>query len=216
MDVVLEPDATPLVRIIATTLRDSTADAGVARKAERLRGVFALRSEKDPQAVTMRFDRGRVALTRGIAPDAQVVVTVDLDNMSGPDAPKPKVQGAFRHLRLALGVSKLLEPKARPWTEHAQAFWAFAGARRGMPERLRVVCLDDGAALDLGTGAGPDANPSSYYEIHGSAPALVSIFSGNSVFGQDLLEGKVYAIGSLQHASVLTGSFLEWMMRGAA
>jgi hypothetical protein len=209
MDVVLEPDATPLVRIIATTLRDSTADADVARKAERLRGVFALRSEKDPQAVTMRFDRGRVALTRGVAPDAQVVVTVDLDNMSGPDAPKPKVRGAFRHLRLALGVSKLLEPKARPWSEDAQAFWAFAGARRGMPERLRVVCLDDGTAIDLGPSTG------SQYEIHGAAPALVSIFSGNSVFGQDLLEGKVYAIGSLQHASVLTGSFLEWMMRDA-
>ena len=208
MDVVLEPDATPLVRIIATTLRASTADADVARKAERLRGVFALRSEKDPQAVTMRFDRGRVALARGVAPDAQVVVTVDLDNMSGPDAPKPKVRGAFRHLRLALGVSKLLEPKARPWSEHAQAFWAFAGARRGMPERLRVVCLDDGTVVELGTSTG------SQYEIHGSAPALVSIFSGSSVFGQDLLDGKVYAIGSLQHASVLTGSFLEWMMRG--
>ena len=89
MDVVLEPDATPLVRIIATTLRDSAADPDVARKAKRLRGVFVLRSEKDPQAVTMRFDRGRVALSRGVAPDAQVVVTVDLDNMSGPDAPKP-------------------------------------------------------------------------------------------------------------------------------
>ena len=216
MDVVLEPDATPLVRIIGTTLRDSAADPGVARKAKRLRGVFVLRSEKDPQAVTMRFDRGRVALSRGVAPDAQVVVTVDLDNMSGPDAAKPKARGAFRHLRLALGVSKLLEPKARPWPEHARAFWAFAGARRGMPERLRVVCLDDGAALDLGTGGGPDASPSSCYEIHGSARALVSIFSGNSVFGQDLLEGKVYAIGSLRHASVLTGGFLEWMMRGTA
>ena len=45
---------------------------------------------------------------------------------------------------------------------------------------------------------------------------FVSIFSGSSVFGQDLLEGKVYAIGSLQHASVLTGGFLEWMMRGTA
>ena len=213
MDVVLEPDATPLVRIIATTLRESVSDADVARKAERLRGVFALRSEKDPQAVTMRFDRGRVALTHGVAPDAQVVVTVDLDNMSGPDAAKPKVRGGFRHLRLALGVSKLLEPKARPWSEHVHAFWAFAGDRRGMPERLRVVCLDDGAAVDVGTGT---EKPASCYEIHGSALALVSIFSGNSVFGQDLLEGKVYAIGSLQHASVITGSFLEWMMRGAA
>ena len=212
MEVQLEPDATPLVRIIATTLRESMSDAAVARKAARLRGVFVLRSQKDPQAVTMRFDRGRVELTRGVATDAQVVVTVDLDNMSGPDAPKPQARGALLHLRLALGVSKLLEPKARPWTEHAPAFWAFASERPGMPDRLRVVCLDDGAALDL--GGDRNGQPGSCYEIHGSAPALVSILSGNSVFGQDLLDGKVYAIGTLQHASVITGGFLAWMMRG--
>jgi hypothetical protein len=214
MDVVLEPDATPLVRIIAKTLRDSTADAGDAHKAERLRGVFALRSEKDPQAVTMRFERGRVTLHRGVAPDAQVVVTADLDNMSGPDAAKPKVQGALRHPLFALGVSKLLEPKPRPWTEHAHAFWAFARERPGMPEQLRVVCIDDGSSVDLGNTTSTDAD--ACYEIHGSAPALVSIFSGGSVFGQDLLDGKVYAIGSLRHTSIVTGGFLDWMMRGAA
>jgi len=214
MEVQLEPDATPLVRIIATTLRDSLSDATATQKADRLRGVFVLRSQKDPQAVTMRFDRGRVELTRGVAKDAQVVVTVDLDNMSGPDAPKPQARGALLHLRFALGVSKLLEPKARPWTGHATAFWAFASERPGMPDRLRVVCLDDGTALDL--GGDRNGQPSSCYEIHGSATALVSIFSGNSVFGQDLLDGKVYAIGSMQHASVITGSFLAWMMRGAS
>ena len=209
MEVVLEPDATPLVRIIATTMFGALAEADVARKAERLRGVFALRSEKDPQAVTMRFDRGRVELVRGVAPDAQVVVTVDLDTMGAPDAPKPKVRGAARHPWFALNVSKLLEPKARPWSEHARAFWDFAHARSGMPDQLRVVCLDDGEALDLGNSS----EVSSTYEIHGSAPALLSIFSGNSVFGQDLLDGKVFVVGSLRHASVLTGGFLEWMMR---
>jgi hypothetical protein len=211
MEVVVEPDATPFVRIIAATLRSSAEHADAARKAERLRGVFALRSEKDPQALTMRFDRGRVEVTRGVASDAQVVATVDLDNMSGPDAAKSKVQGALLHPRFALGVSKLLEPKARAWQEHAHEFWAFAGARPGMPERLRVVCLDDGAFLDLGV----DAEPASKYEVHGSEHALSSIFSGNSVLGQDLIEGKVYAVGSLQHVSVLTGAALDWMMRSA-
>jgi hypothetical protein len=211
MEVVLEPDATPLVRIIGATLRSSAAQADAANKADRLRGVFALRSEKDPQAVTMRFDRGRVEVTRGVAADAQVVATVDLDNMSGPDAAKPKVQGALLHPRFALGVSKLLEPKARPWREHALEFWGFAGTRPGMPERLRVVCIDDGGVLDLGA----ESESASQYEVHGPAPVLVSIFSGNSVFGQDLLDGKVYAVGSLKHASVLTGALLEWMMRTA-
>jgi len=204
-----EDDATPLVLIIATQLRRATADPALARKAERLRGIFALRSQKDPQAVTMRFANGRVQLTRGIASDAQVVATVDLDNMSGPDATKPKVTGALRRPLFALGVSKLLEPPARSWVDHAQAFWAFAGGAPGMPAAMRIVCLDDGTSLELGNDSGDR------YEIHGSALALTSIFSGNSVFGQDLLDSKVFASGSLQHASVLTGRSVEWTLRGA-
>jgi hypothetical protein len=207
---VLEDDATPLVMIIATQLRRATADPAVARKAEGLRGIFALRSQKDPQAVTMRFGNGRVELERGVATDTQVVATVDLDNMSGPDATKPKVTGAFRHLRFALGVSKLLEPPARSWVEHAQAFWAFAGGAPGMPGAMRIVCLDDGVSLELGNDS------DDCYEIHGSAAALTSIFSGNSVFGQDLLDSKVFASGSLQHASVLTGRSVDWALRGAS
>ena len=210
IDVVLEDDATPLAMIIATQLRRATTDPEIARKADALRGIFALRSQKDPQAVTMRFGNGLVELTRGVAPDAQVVATVDLDNMSGPDAPKPKVTGGLRHLRFALGVSKLLDPPARSWVEHAQAFWAFAGGAPGMPGAMHIVCLDDGTSLELGN------DTEDRYEIHGSAPALTSIFSGNSVFGQDLLDGKVFARGSLQHASVLTGRSLEWALRGAS
>ncbi len=195
--------------IIATVLRRATADPTRARKAEALRGIFALRSQNDPQAVTMRFDKGRVELARGVAPDTQVVATVDLDNMSGPDAAKPKVSGALRHPLFALGVSKLLEPPAKSWVEHAQAFWAFAGGASGMPAAMRIVCLDDGTSLELGNDV------DEHYEIHGSAAALTSIFSGNSVFGQDLLDGKVFASGSLQHASVLTGRSVEWALRGA-
>ena len=207
MNVVVEDDATPLVLIIGTTLRRSTADPELGRKAEQLQGVFALRSKKDPQAVTMRFAKGRVDVIHGVARDAQVVATVDLDNMSGPDAAKPRVKGALLHPLFAFGVSKLLEPRPRPWTEFASDFWAFASDYPGMPEVLRVVCLDDGAQLELGAGT-------SVYEIHGTASALTSIFSGGSVFGQDLLDGKVFAIGEMKHASILTGQFLEWTMRG--
>ena len=214
MDVQLEPDATPLVRIIATTLLDATSDAGVARRAERLRGVFALRSEKDPQAVTMRFDRGRVELTRGVATDAQVVATVDLDNMSGPDAPKPKVRGhsSTPALRSVCRSSWSRGP-SRGRNTHT-AFWVYAGERRGMPELHSGWRASTTVSGHRGAGAGT-RHPGSVYEIHGSATALMSIFSGNSVFGQDLLDGKVFAIGSMQHASVVTGAFLAWMMRGA-
>jgi hypothetical protein len=211
MQVVLEDDPTPLVRIIATTLGQSMTDPDVARKAANLKGVFALQSAKDPQAVTMRFASGRVDLARGVADDAQVVVTVDLDNMSGPDAPKPKVRGALRHPKFALGVSKLLDADKRPWTAHADAFFAFAAAEPDMPAHTRVVCLDTGETRDFG---GTDA--AAEYEIHGSGDALTSLFSGGSVFGQELLDSKIYAVGSLRHTSILTGQSIAWMMRGPA
>jgi hypothetical protein len=211
MQVGLEDDATPLVRIIATTLSQTMANPDMARKAANLKGVFALQSAKDPQAVTMRFATGRVHLERGVASDAQVIVTVDLDNMSGPDAPKPKVRGAVRHLKFALGVSKLLDGDKRPWTAHADAFWTFAADASGMPAHLRVVCLDTDETRDFG-----DINGAVDYEIHGSATALAAVFSGGSVFGQDLLDGKVFGIGTLQHASILTGQSIAWMMRGPA
>jgi hypothetical protein len=212
IDVVCEDDATPLVLIIATQLRRAIADPEVARKAEDLRGVFALKSQKDPQAVTMRFENGNVRLERGVANDAQVVVTADLDNMNGPDAPKPKVAGAIRHPRFALGVSKLLDAPAPPWQTQARAFWTYAQTVPDVPAHLRVVCIDDGAAVDLGT----PATDQPAYEIHGSAPALASVFSGGSVFGQDLLEGKLFSRGSLKDMSILTGCSINWMLRGGS
>ena len=63
MQVVVEDDPTPLVLIMGTTLRRSTSDPTVALKAQRLHGVFAVRSKNDPQAVTMRFADGRVELS---------------------------------------------------------------------------------------------------------------------------------------------------------
>jgi hypothetical protein len=118
---------------------------------------------------------------------------------------KPKVSGAARHPMLALGASKVLEPPPGTWQEEARSFWGFAGDAPRMPRAISVRCTDEGTALVLGEGA-PE------YEIEGTAAALVSMFSGASVFGDDLLNGKVFAIGSLEHASVLTGRSIAWAL----
>ena len=71
-----EDDPTPFVLLMANTVRRSAAAApGVVA---RLKGVAAVRSADDPQAVTLRFDRGTVHLEHGVASDADVTVTVDL------------------------------------------------------------------------------------------------------------------------------------------
>ena len=53
------------------------------------------------------------------------------------------------------------------------------------------------------------------YELHGSEHALLNVFCGNSVLGQDLLDGKVQAVGKLAHLAELTGRSLAWVLGGA-
>jgi hypothetical protein len=50
------------------------------------------------------------------------------------------------------------------------------------------------------------------YELEGTGDALVSMFSGASIFGEDLLNGKLFAVGSLAHASVFTGRSIAWAL----
>ena len=207
VQIVLEDDPTPLVKILGATLRRSARNPALAAKLQGMQGVVALKSSTDPQAVTMRFDNGTVRLEHGVAADSGVVIAADLTKMNEPDAPKPKVTGAARHLKLALAVSKVLEPPPGSWQEEARAFWQFAHDHPRMPAAMLVVCTDDDARLTLGAGA-PE------YELHGSGRALISVFTGGSVLGEDLLNGKLQGVGSLQHLAELTGRSLAWMFEG--
>ena len=203
----LEEDPTPLVRILGATLRRSLRDPALESKMKGMRGVVALKSSVDPQAATIRFDKGKVALERGVAADTGVVIEADLTKMNEPNAPKPKVKGAAKHLKFALAVSKVIDPKPGEWQDEAHMFWGFAHAHPRMPATLLVVCTDDGSRLVLGNGE-PE------YELHGSARALNSVFTGSSVLGEDLLDGKLCAVGSLQHLAELTGRSIAWMLGG--
>jgi hypothetical protein len=205
--IALEDDPTPLVRILGATLRRSARNPALEAKLRGMQGVVALKSSTDPQAVTIRFDKGNLSLERGVAKDSGVVIEADLTTMNEPDAAKPKVTGAARHLKLALAVSKVLEPPAGPWQDEARAFWDFAHAHPRMPGSLLIVCTDDGARLTLGDGP-------SVYELHGSARALTSVFTGGSVLGEDMLNGKLCGVGSLQHLAELTGRSIAWMFGG--
>ncbi|HEX5268430.1 MAG TPA: hypothetical protein VFW24_16800 [Acidimicrobiales bacterium] len=204
-EITAEEHAPPVVLAVAATLRRSASQPRLARRMARLSGVMALRSSVDTQAVTIRFGRGRVALARGVAPDAAVVVTLDFNNMSGPDAPKPKVKGAARHPLFALGASAVLEPPHGTWQEEAQGFWEFAGRAPRMPSSILVVCTDDDARLRLGE---PDGEPA--YELHGAAATLVAVFSGEKIIGEEFLAGRLRGAGTFEHASVLTGRSIAW------
>ncbi len=209
MEVVTEPDPTPLVMIIAGTVRRSLRAPGTAGRTRGVRGTFALRSLKDPQAVSVTLEESRILVRRG-ATGADVVISADLDLMAEPDPPKPKVSGAARHPRLALAAAKLLEPPLGSWQSEAEKFMEFALSSPEMPRPVRVVCTDDGAERTFGAVAGEPP----VLELHGTAHRLVNAMSGSTLITQDVLDGKLQVCGSLRDLSLLTGRALAWMFGG--
>ncbi len=201
----VEPDPVPIVLILAATLRRSARTPRLAESIANTTGNVALRSTVDPQAATMRFGNGGVTVVRGVSADADVVIAADINKLADENPPKPKVTGAARHPKLALAVSKLLEPPHGTWQQEAQRFFTFATAHPGIPKSMRVVCTDDGAELMLG-------EVPAEYELHGSEHALLNVFCGNTVLGQDLLDGKIFAVGKLAYLAELTGRSLAWML----
>jgi hypothetical protein len=199
-----EPDPVPIVLIVAATLRRSAKTPRLAASIAKVRGNVALKSTVDPQAATMRFGNGGVTVVRGVSADTDVLIAVDINKMSDEHPPAPRLIGAARHPKLAFTVAKLLDPPHGRWQEEAQRFFEFASARPGIPS-LRVVCTDDGHELLLGPGPAE-------FELHGSQHALLNVFCGNSVLGQDLLDGKIHAVGKLGHLAELTGRSLAWML----
>jgi hypothetical protein len=208
--ITVEADPPPIVRIMATTLRRAASDPKLAATLGKLRGVAVFKSAGDPQAVTMRFDRGSVHVERGVATDAGVVIEADLATLNEPDPPKPKVRGAGRHLLFALGLAKVIDPPKPRWQDAVAPFWAFAGSGPGMPSSLLVVDTDTGERLTVGDTTGPPD-----VELHGPTTRLQTALSGNSVLGEDVLGGKLRMVGRLQHLAVLTGRSLDYLMDGA-
>jgi hypothetical protein len=196
------PDSPPIVLGMAARLKRSATHASLAGKMRKMKGVVSMRSPVDKQSVTVRFERGHVKLAQGVASDADLVITLDFND---PDA-KPKVQGAVRHLALALATSKVLEPPKGTWQEEAAAFWAFAADWPRMPKSLLVVCTDDHSEARFGESGPPD------FEIQGSAAQLLSVFSGDSILAEDWLAGRLLGVGTTEHASILTGRSIAWVM----
>ena len=74
------PDSPPIVLGTAQRLRRSAAQPQLASRLQKMKGVLAMKSAADPQSVTIRFDRGDVKLSSGVASDAGVVITLDFND----------------------------------------------------------------------------------------------------------------------------------------
>jgi hypothetical protein len=50
------------------------------------------------------------------------------------------------------------------------------------------------------------------FEIHGTAHRLGALFTGGTVLGQEVLDGHLYAVGSLEHLAELTGRSIDVLL----
>lgn len=190
-----EDDPTPLVLMLANTVRRSVAADPTA--VGQLTGVAAVKSKNDPQAVTLRFDQGDVHLEHGVADDVDLTITLDLEMDGLPDAPKPKVAGAVRHPRFAMGLAKVLEPPMPDLRTALTDFWAAVGDKAGMPDSLRATDPGTGATVEVGEPGGHS------YELLGPEDRLVRIFAGTAVALEEIESGRCHGRGSLPNALAL-------------
>ena len=146
-----EDDPTPIVLILAATLRRAEETPKLAAMMRNAKGNVALRSTVDPQAATIRFGDGRVRVERGVAPDTDVTIATDVNRMADEDAPKPKVSGAATHARLALDREQgaRTADRARGGTRPAGSGPAIEHHPR-TPRGVHVVCTDEHSQITLG------------------------------------------------------------------
>lgn len=193
IEVCLEEDAVPIVRVIGAQLSRSLKNPAFARTVRRTRGVFALASSKDPQSVTVRIDKGRISLSRGVGRDAAIVITTDFDD----DNARPAIKGLLRHPLLALRAAKILAPYQPSLTAVAEHFWTIAGQYPNMPGAIELHCTDDDTSVMMGRA------PAAIH-FYGTKKNLVAGFSGETLLVQAMMQGRLKGHCSLPDIARLT------------
>jgi hypothetical protein len=199
LSVAVEDDATPVVRLIGQRLREAVRLGHATEVVGRGHGTVVVRSHDTPQAATVAFTAGGVAVTGGVssAPDATLVV-----DLHARFAPTEEPAG---DVPLALAVLDALRPPLPPWREAAERFWAATRGIRGVPEVLLVETdgLDGPERGRFGSGA-------TEYLIAGPADLLAGVFTG----ADDLLAALAAGVqvrGTLAQLSVMTAA--SWKVR---
>lgn len=198
----IEEDASPIVRLIGRTLRDSLRAGHAVEELQNLKTVVTLRSHDTPQAATLVFSRGVVEVSSGVAdqPDATTVVV----NLNARFAPAGDHVGPDH---VVSAVLLALTPPLPDWREAAASFWSATRSLRGIPDVLIAVAAHaDGGIEPLVLGEGE-----SQYLIAGPPDALAGIFTGADDLIATLFSGVIGIRGTLSQLSVLTGA--SWKVR---
>lgn len=197
--VAIEDDASPVVRLIGRTLRDSSRIGHAQEVLGRSIGTVAVRSHDTPQAATISFDGKAITVTGGVViePDATVVVDL-LARFAAVGEPAGDVV-------LAAGILRALTPPLPHWREAAQNFWSVTRKIPGIPDVLIVEADGPGGPERHRFGDGPTE-----YLMAGPPGVLAGVLSGADDFAASLAAG-LQVKGTLSQLSVMTAA--SWRVR---
>ncbi|NBE50198.1 hypothetical protein [Streptomyces boluensis] len=200
VDVRIEEDATPIVRLLGRTLRDSARTGHALAALRKPTATVAIRSHDTPQAATITFGSGVVEVAGGVLVDPDATLTVDLNARFAPAA-APEGDAD-----LAADVLLALAPPIPDWQAAAEHFWTAARAVPGIPDVL--IAVTEGAdgieQVVLGEGT-------THYLIAGAPETLAGVFSGTDDMLAVLSSGALGLQGTLSQLSVLIGA--SWKVR---
>ncbi|MGW1927767.1 hypothetical protein [Streptomyces sp. NPDC001919] len=200
IDVRIEDDATPLVRLIGRTLRDSVRAGHALPVLRNPATTVAIRSHETPQAATITFGGGVVEVSSGVRVEPDAAITVDLNARFAPvDAPSGNAE-------LAADALLALSPPVPDWQSAAEHFWTAARSVPGIPDVL-IAVTEGPEGLEqvvLGEGA-------THYLIAGAPEALAGVFSGADDLLAVLSTGALGIQGTLSQLSVMVGA--SWKVR---
>lgn len=200
IDVRIEPDASPIVRLIGRTLRDSVRAGHAPDTLTRSTGTVAVRSHDTPQAATITFGHAGIDVTGGVPAEPDATVTVDLNARFAPTT-EPAGDAD-----LAGGVLLALAPPLPGWRAAAQQFWDQTRSLPGIPDVLIAVTegLDGLEQAVIGDGT-------TQYLMAGAPETLEGVFTGADDLTAVLFAGALGIQGTLSQLSVMTGA--SWKVR---
>jgi hypothetical protein len=187
-----DPDPTPLVKIFAGKFNRGLSDTKFSQRVREFRGSFALVSTTTPQSLTITGDSQGISICSGARKNALITIRLDFDKPG-----KPQIDGLFHHPLFARKVSKLLEFPVMHWTDALNKFWEKNHNYCGMPTGINVHCNDENQGHLLG-------KEPAEMQITGNAHDIANTFSGESVFVQSVMLGRLRAIASFEHTVVLS------------
>ncbi|WP_027499706.1 hypothetical protein [Rhodococcus sp. UNC363MFTsu5.1] len=202
VDIRIEDDASPIVRLIGRTIADSLRANGAASVVAAAAGTVAVRSHDTPQAATIGISDGVVAVSGGVFAEPDLTLTVDL-NARLALVGEPVVAGDDAVAAAALA---LLSPPLPDWQVAAETFWSAARSVPGIPDVLVAIADGPDGLTQLVVGEGE-----THYVIAGPPELLAGIFSGADDLIAALSTGLIGVRGTLSQLSVLVAA--SWKVR---